>query len=361
MGDTTRWLLPNGIDELLPEQAGRVEDCRRLLLNTCSVGVMNMSCPRWLSLRIPCMLAWVLTSMLSCKFTDHETGKTLAVRADITPQVARIDAHSMGLQGVNRLCYAGSTLKSVANSIPADRSPVQLGAEIFGCGGIEATLKLSICCSLVERSGLSDITFDIGHVAFCELVMSHVGLSSEQQNTVLELLARKENSDLDRLLTTLSREQAEKISVLATMHGGIEVLERARAAFVDIEGLEKVIGEVEAVLACCQRLQGRVNVYVDMTEAHGYRYHSGVVFALYAKELGAAVAKGGRYDGVGEVFGRRRPATGFAIDLKAWSALAVIEEADKAYVSSPVDASAQLAQRVRTSRLRCHSNQGYRW
>ncbi|MGB0323832.1 MAG: ATP phosphoribosyltransferase regulatory subunit, partial [Luminiphilus sp.] len=104
-----------------------------------------------------------------------------------------------------------------------------------------------------------------------------------------------------------------------------------------------VIGEVEAVLACCQRLQGRVNVYVDMTEAHGYRYHSGVVFALYAKELGAAVAKGGRYDGVGEVFGRRRPATGFAIDLKAWSALAVLEVADKAYVSSPVDASAQLA------------------
>ena len=345
MGDTTRWLLPNGIDELLPEQAGRVEDCRRLLLNTCSSWGYEYVVPPLVEFTDSLHVGLGADlELLSCKFTDHETGKTLAVRADITPQVARIDAHSMGLQGVNRLCYAGSTLKSVANSIPADRSPVQLGAEIFGCGGIEADIEVvDLLLSLVERSGLSDITFDVGHVAFCELVMSHVGLSSEQQNTVLELLARKANSDLDRLLTTLSREQAEKISVLATMHGGIEVLERARAAFVDIEGLEKVIGEVEAVLACCQRLQGRVNVYVDMTEAHGYRYHSGVVFALYAKELGAAVAKGGRYDGVGEVFGRRRPATGFAIDLKAWSALAVIEEADKAYVSSPVDASAQLA------------------
>ena len=110
------------------------------------------------------------------------------------------------------------------------------------------------------------------------------------------------------------------------------------------KGSMKVMGDVEAVLACCQRLEGRVNVYVDMTEAHGYRYHSGVVFALYAKELGAAVAKGGRYDGVGEVFGRRRPATGFAIDLKAWSALAVLESGrQRLYVASPVDASAQLA------------------
>ena len=157
---------------------------------------------------------------------------------------------------------------------------MQLGAEIFGCGGIEADIEVvDLLLSLVERSGLSDITFDIGHVAFCELVMCHVGLSSEQQNTVLELLARKANSDLDRLLTTLSREQAEKISVLATMHGGIEVLERARAAFVDIEGLEKVIGEVEAVLACCQRLQGRGECLCRYDRGTRVPLSLGVVFA----------------------------------------------------------------------------------
>ena len=345
MGDTTRWLLPNGIDELLPEQAGRVEDCRWLLLNTCAGWGYEYVVPPLVEFTESLHVGLGADlELLSCKFTDQETGKTLAVRADITPQVARIDAHSMGLQGVNRLCYAGSTLKSVANSIPADRSPVQLGAEIFGCSGIEADIEVvDLLLSLMDRSGLSDITFDIGHVAFCELVMTHVGLSSEQQNTVLELLARKANSDLDRLLTQLSSEQAEKISVLATMHGGIEALDRARVAFADIPGIDKVISDVEAVLACCERLEGQVNVYVDMTEAHGYRYHSGVVFALYAKELGAAVAKGGRYDGVGEVFGRRRPATGFAIDLKAWSALAVLESEAKVYVASPIDASAQLA------------------
>ena len=345
MSDTTRWLLPNGIDELLPEQAGRVEECRRLLLNTCASWGYEYVVPPLVefidSLHVG---LGADLELLSCKFPDHESGKTLAVRADITPQVARIDAHSMGREGVNRLCYAGSTLKSVANSIPADRSPVQLGAEIFGCGGIEAdTEVVDLLLSLVCHSGLSDVTFDIGHVAFCELVMAHVGLSTEQQNTVLELLARKANSDLDRLLETLSKDQAEKIALLATMHGGLDVLDRARSAFADIAGIDAVISDVEAVLTYCHRLEGQVNVYVDLTEAHGYRYHSGVVFALYAKELGAAVAKGGRYDGVGEVFGRRRPATGFAIDLKAWSALAVLQSEQKIYVASPVDASAQLA------------------
>ena len=143
MDDTTRWLLPNGIDELLPEQAGRVEDCRRLLLNICATWGYEYVVPPLVEFTDSLHVGLGADlELLSCKFTDHETGKTLAVRADITPQVARIDAHSMGLQGVNRLCYAGSTLKSVANSIPADRSPVQLGAEIFGCGSIEADIEV---------------------------------------------------------------------------------------------------------------------------------------------------------------------------------------------------------------------------
>ena len=344
MGDTTRWLLPNGIDELLPEQAGYVESARRLLLDTCASWGYEYVVPPLVEFTDSLHVGLGADlELLSCKFPDHESGKTLAVRADITPQVARIDAHSMGRQGVNRLCYAGSTLKSIANSIPADRSPVQLGAEIFGCGGIEAdTEVVDLLLTMVSRSGFSDVTFDIGHVTFCELVMQDVGLSSDQQSRLLELLARKANSELDRFLGTLSSSQAERISLLATMHGGLEVLERARVGFADIAGIDDVISDVEAVLKCCDRLEGELNVYVDMTEAHGYRYHSGLVFALYAKQLGAAVAKGGRYDGVGEVFGRVRPATGFAIDLKAWSTLVAQESVERLYVASPVDASAQL-------------------
>jgi ATP phosphoribosyltransferase regulatory subunit len=336
MSDTTRWLLPNGIDELLPEQARRVEHCRRRLLDVCAGWGYEYVVPPLVEFSDSLLVGLGADlDELTCKFADRETGKTLAVRADITPQVARIDAHSLGRTTVTRLSYAGSTLKSVANSIPADRSPVQMGAEIFGSADIAADVEVDLLLSLVTQSGLSDVTFDIGHVAFCDLVLDATRLDSEQRETVLSLLARKATSELDRFLVKLTdQHEREQVHLLASMHGGRDVIARAREGFADVPGVGALMDDLEAVLATCDR-NGNVNVYIDLTEAHGYRYHSGVVFALYARELGAPIAKGGRYDGVGEAFGRSRPATGFAIDLKAWSMLADIPEDANTFVSSP--------------------------
>jgi ATP phosphoribosyltransferase regulatory subunit len=253
------------------------------------------------------------------------------------------------------LCYAGSTLKSVADTIPADRSPVQLGAEIFGCAGIDADIEIvELVLSLVRKSHLSEITFDIGHVGFCQLVLDSAGLRAEQQEEILALLARKANSELDKLLTGLGRDQRLKVSQLASMHGGLDVLSRAKDVFGDLAGVNDVIGDLEAVLSCCERADSGISVYIDLTEAHGYRYHSGVVFALYARELGAAIAKGGRYDGVGEVFGRKRPATGFAVDLKAWSSLARLPQGQATCISSPVDACPVLMRKESELRTEGH-------
>lgn len=337
MSDTTRWLLPNGIDELLPEQARRVEHCRRRLLDICAGWGYEYVVPPLVEFSDSLLVGLGADlDELTCKFADRETGKTLAVRADITPQVARIDAHSLGRANVTRLSYAGSTLKSVANSIPADRSPVQMGAEIFGSADITADVEVvDLLLSLVTQNGLSDVTFDIGHVAFCDLVLDATHLDSEQRETVLSLLARKATSELDRFLMKLSdQSERDQIQLLASMHGGRDVIARAREGFADVSGVSALMDDLEAVLASCDR-NGNVNVYIDLTEAHGYRYHSGVVFALYARELGAPIAKGGRYDGVGEAFGRSRPATGFAIDLKAWSMLAETPEVANTFVSSP--------------------------
>ena len=337
MSDTTRWLLPNGIDELLPEQARRVEHCRRRLLDICAGWGYEYVVPPLVEFSDSLLVGLGADlDELTCKFADRETGKTLAVRADITPQVARIDAHSLGRANVTRLSYAGSTLKSVANSIPADRSPVQMGAEIFGSADIAADVEVvDLLLSLVTQNGLSDVTFDIGHVAFCDLVLNATGLDSEQRETVLSLLARKATSELDRFLMKLSdQSERDQVQLLASMHGGRDVIARAREGFADVPGVGALMDDLEAVLASCDR-NGNVNVYIDLTEAHGYRYHSGVVFALYARELGAPIAKGGRYDGVGEAFGRSRPATGFAIDLKAWSMLAETPEVANTFVSSP--------------------------
>ena len=337
MSDTTRWLLPNGIDELLPEQARRVEHCRRRLLDICAGWGYEYVVPPLVEFSDSLLVGLGADlDELTCKFADRETGKTLAVRADITPQVARIDAHSLGRANVTRLSYAGSTLKSVANSIPADRSPVQMGAEIFGSADIAADVEVvDLLLSLVTQNGLSDVTFDIGHVAFCDLVLNATGLDSEQRETVLSLLARKATSELDRFLMKLSdQSERDQVQLLASMHGGRDVITRAREGFANVPGVGALMDDLEAVLASCDR-NGNVNVYIDLTEAHGYRYHSGVVFALYARELGAPIAKGGRYDGVGEAFGRSRPATGFAIDLKAWSMLAETPEVANTFVSSP--------------------------
>lgn len=337
MSDTTRWLLPNGIDELLPEQARRVEHCRRRLLDICAGWGYEYVVPPLVEFSDSLLVGLGADlDELTCKFADRETGKTLAVRADITPQVARIDAHSLGRANVTRLSYAGSTLKSVANSIPADRSPVQMGAEIFGSADITADVEVvDLLLSLVAQNDLSDLTFDIGHVAFCDLVLDATGLDSEQRETVLSLLARKATSELDRFLVKLTDpHEREQVQLLASMHGGRDVIARAREGFADVSGVGALMDDLEAVLASCDR-NGNVNVYIDLTEAHGYRYHSGVVFALYARELGAPIAKGGRYDGVGEAFGRSRPATGFAIDLKAWSMLAEMPEVANTFVSSP--------------------------
>ena len=273
---------------------------------------------------------------LTCKFADRETGKTLAVRADITPQVARIDAHSLGRDNVTRLSYAGSTLKSVANSIPADRSPVQMGAEIFGSADIAADIEVvRLLLSLAAQTGLSGVTFDIGHVAFCDLVLDSTSLTKAQREEVLSLLARKATSELTRFIATLAEaSEREKITLLASMHGGSDVIARAREGFGRVPGVVALMDELEAVLSCCDG-EDDVNVYIDLTEAHGYRYHSGVVFALYARELGAPIAKGGRYDGVGQAFGRSRPATGFAIDLKAWSLLAETPDYAATFIASP--------------------------
>ena len=231
MSDTTRWLLPNGIDELLPEQARRVEHCRRRLLDICAGWGYEYVVPPLVEFSDSLLVGLGADlDELTCKFADRETGKTLAVRADITPQVARIDAHSLGRANVTRLSYAGSTLKSVANSIPADRSPVQMGAEIFGSADIAADVEVvDLLLSLVTQNGLSDVTFDIGHVAFCDLVLNATGLDSEQRETVLSLLARKATSELDRFLMKLSdQSERDQVQLLASMHGGRDVIARAR-------------------------------------------------------------------------------------------------------------------------------------
>jgi ATP phosphoribosyltransferase regulatory subunit len=255
---------------------------------------------------------------VTCKFTDQMSGRMLGVRADITPQTARMDAHSLAEEGVTRLCYAGSTLQSTPQSVLSGRAPIQLGAELYGSSAIEADSEIiALMLSTLNCAGVSrPLTLDIGHIGIYDALFSNAGLDAELENQIFDALQRKSGPDIERLSAALPAKVAERLGQLASLHGSSDVLKSARALFPDEPAVIAALDQLDAVLARVQEAFPGVGVYVDLTELRGFRYHTGLVFAVYLEDRGSAVAKGGRYDNIGAVFGRDRPATGFAIDLK---------------------------------------------
>ena len=257
--------------------------------------------------------------VVTCKFTDQMSGRMLGVRADITPQTARMDAHSLAEEGVTRLCYAGSTLQSTPQSVISGRAPIQLGAELYGSSATDADSEIiALMLSTFESAGVSrPLTLDIGHIGIYDALFSNAGLDPELESQVFDALQRKSGPDIERLSASLPEKVAERLGQLASLHGASDVLAKARSLFPGEPEVMTALDELDAVLAGVQDAFPNVGVYVDLTELRGFRYHTGLVFAVYLEGRGSAVAKGGRYDNIGAVFGRDRPATGFAIDLKA--------------------------------------------
>ena len=317
MSTENRWLLPEGIDELLPERAAQLETLRRRLLDQCATWGYRYVIPPLVEFTDSLLIGLgVDLDVVTCKFIDQMSGRMLGVRADITPQAARMDAHSLAEEGVTRLCYAGSTLRSTPQSVINGRAPIQLGAELFGSSAIEADSEIiGLMLSTFECAGVSrPLTLDIGHIGIYDALFSDAGLDPELEDQVFDALQRKSVPDIERLSGSLPAREAERLAQLVALHGSPDVLTSAREAFPEDPA---VIAALDTVLAGVQQAFPDVGVYVDLTELRGFRYHTGLVFAVYLEGRGSAVAKGGRYDNIGAVFGRDRPATGFAIDLKA--------------------------------------------
>jgi len=320
MTTENRWLLPEGIDELLPEQAGLLESLRRNLLDQCATWGYRYIIPPLVEFTDSLLVGLGADlDLVTCKFTDQMSGRMLGVRADITPQAARIDAHSLGDEGTTRLCYAGSTLQAVPQAIGVGRSPIQLGAELFGSASIDADAEvITLLLSLLESAGVeAAITLDIGHIGIYDALFSETTLAPDVERQVFDALQRKSAPDIARLVEGLAPEVATKLQQLAALHGSPEVLDRARTIFADEAVVQSALDDLEKVMNTVRSRFPGVSLYVDLTELRGFRYHTGLVFAVYLEGRGSAVAKGGRYDNIGAVFGRDRPATGFAIDLKA--------------------------------------------
>jgi ATP phosphoribosyltransferase regulatory subunit len=247
------------------------------------------------------------------KVVDQLSGRMMGVRADITPQVARIDAHLLNRDGVTRLCYCGSVLHTRPAGPSATREPIQIGAELYGDAGVEADLEiLQLLCQALELAGVRNARVDIGHVAVFRSIAHSGGMSSDLERDLFEALQKKDVPALKELTRKLESKARDALLLLPELYGGAEVLELAEKKLPKLAEITRALGTLRKLSKAC-----RIPAGFDLAELRGYHYHSGVVFDAYCDGVSGAVARGGRYDEVGKAFGRARPATGFSIDLRS--------------------------------------------
>jgi len=317
-----RWLLPDGVEELLPDQARQVEALRRKLLDLYSSWGYELVMPSLLEFTESLLVGLGSdVDLHTFKVTDQLTGRTMGIRADITPQVARIDAHSLKREGASRLCYAGSVLHTRPKTLMASRSPIQLGAELYGDNSLDSDIE--VICLMLETlrcANIGQLTLDMGHVGIYRALVEQADLSAEDQLSLFDALQRKAGADIEAVIAATINDSsvAGMMLELSRLNGDRAVLAEARERLAGAPAaVTAAITELEQVADIVAARMPAVDMYFDLSELRGYHYHTGLVFAALAPGYGQALANGGRYDHIGEVFGRARPATGFNCDLKA--------------------------------------------
>jgi ATP phosphoribosyltransferase regulatory subunit len=321
MSKADRWLLPDGVEELLPEQASQVEGLRRKLLDLFRSWGYELVIPPLIEFTDSLLVGMGSdVDIQTFKVVDQLSGRTMGIRADITAQTARIDAHSLKREGPVRLCYAGSVLHTKPKSLMASRTPIQVGAELYGDAGLDSDIE--IICLMLETlhcGGVTNITLDLGHVGIYRALVREAGLTEEAQQKLFDALQRKSTVDIEEAISSgiNDSEMADMMRTLSQLNGDSSVLTRAKEALSAAPA--EVIAAIDVLEQVAKKIFLRmpsVRVYFDLSELRGYHYHTGLVFSALAPGHGQAVANGGRYDHIGEVFGRARPATGFNTDLK---------------------------------------------
>lgn len=310
------WLLPEYIEDILPAQATRLEKFRRQLLDLFHVHGYQYVIPPMLEYTESLMTGTAHDlSLATFKVVDQLTGRLMGLRADMTPQVARIDAHMLNHQGVSRLCYAGTVLKNNPSGLARTREPMQVGAELFGHEGIESDLEVQqLMIKALQCLGVEAIQVDLSHVGIFESIVDSANISPDLELELYAALQNKDQPQLKALSESLDATTQQAIIQLTELNGGVEVIATARAALPKLDAIDQALNKLEKIANKLSAMH--VGVSIDLSELRGYHYHSGFVFAAYAKGYTGPVALGGRYDKVGESFGRARPATGFSLDLR---------------------------------------------
>ena len=308
------WLLPEYIEDILPPYARAAEALRRRLLDLFDSYGYDLIVPPLVE-----YLDSLLTGaardldLKTFKVVDGLSGRMLGIRADMTPQAARMDAHLLNHQGVTRLCYSGPVLRTKPAGMLASREPIQIGAELFGHAGIEADLEIqALLLAALEVAGVPDMRLSLGHAGLFRAMVAGSGLESDKARQMFSALRQKDAPLVETLTAGLDKPWQSAFQVLPELYGGHEALERASDVLPDLPAIRQALDDLFRLLAAGQGAQ----ISVDLSDLRGDGYHNGVVMAAYAGGQARAVALGGRYDGAGSVFGRSRPATGFSLDLR---------------------------------------------
>ncbi|MGZ8189395.1 MAG: ATP phosphoribosyltransferase regulatory subunit [Methylosarcina sp.] len=326
MQQKNSWLLPDGIEEILPEEAKHLESLRRKLLDMFACWGYELVIPPFID-----FLNSLLTGsghdleLQTFKLTDQLSGELLGIRADMTPQVARIDAHNLKHEWPTRLCYVGTILHTRGDPLEKTRSPMQIGAELYGHAGLESDVEvIRLMLEMLALTGLQKVHLDLGHVGIYRALSKQAGLSPAQESALFDVLQRKARPELQGLMNEYPIDDVLKAMFLKLpqLNGGFEVIEKARAVLQNAnDELKQALADLESI---AERLAARfpmLPISFDLAELRGYHYHTGAVFSAFVPSIGREIARGGRYDNIGGVFGRARPATGFSADLKLLSTL----------------------------------------
>jgi ATP phosphoribosyltransferase regulatory subunit len=319
MSKQDKWLLPEGIEEVLPPAAWRLECARREILDLFASWGYELIMPPFIEY-LESLLTGNDLDLQTFKLTDQLTGRMMGVRADITPQAARIDAHPLKREAPSRLCYVGTVLRTRSGGFAASRSPLQVGAELFGHAGIESDVEiLSLVLETLSRMSIEDVHVDLGHVGIFRGLAGEAGLDARQEADLFDALQRKAVTEISEILSSSSAApaQRQRLAALADLNGGAGVLAAAREQLAGAG--EAVIAALDNLCAIADAMQvraGKASLYFDLAELRAYNYQTGMSFAVFVPGRGQEIVRGGRYDDIGQVFGGARPATGFSTDLK---------------------------------------------
>jgi ATP phosphoribosyltransferase regulatory subunit len=350
------WLLPEGISEVLPEQAAHLEGLRRNLLDTFACWGYQLVIPPFVD-----YLDSLLTGsghdldLQTFKLTDQLSGEMLGVRADMTPQVARIDAHNLKHEWPTRLCYTGTVLHTLGDPLEKTRSPMQIGAELYGHEGLDSDYEvIQLMLEMLALSGAQNVHLDLGHVGIYRALAEQANLDAQQESELFDVLQRKARTELAELLTELaiSEDLKADFNALPKLNGDQNILATAAATLkTSSAAIDAAIADLQTIAAQLAKDYPSLTVSFDLAELRGYHYHTGMVFAAFVPTIGKEIARGGRYDNIGAVFGRARPATGFSADLKVLAALLDdANQAEKQCIFAPALPDDDLSQTIRDLR-----------